>query len=241
MTNTTTAWALGLVLAAGTAAADTVDYSQSSPMQAASDRGVYGSITLDYQSISGGTLAVGDGTRPAGHIVYEVVSGPNAGSDFRTFCVELQQTVQDDPTVYDIVDLTDARTPGPSLTQSQVDEISAVVANAAALGWIDGNLQADTTQTNYEGRMGAIQAAIWSAIDAGIDVEDGDTSDSIRQAYNTLLDGSTYDSSLRLAGLRALASDTAQDMLYVVPLPPAVFAGAGMLGLCFGVRTMRRR
>ncbi len=55
------------------------------------------------------------------------------------------------------------------------------------------------------------------------------------------MDVNTYDATLRLAGLVALASDTAQDMLYVVPLPPAVFAGAGMLGLCLGVRTLRRR
>jgi hypothetical protein len=229
---------LGLIFATAGANADIF---QVAPPAASADRGTYGSITLDYQSIAGGTLAIAGGTRPAGHIVYEVVSGPNPGSNFRTFCVELQQNVQDGPTEYTIVDLTDARTPGPSLTQAQVDEISSVVANAVALGWIGGNLQADTTQTNYAGRMGAIQAAIWDAIDAGVDINDPATDDSIRKAYGTLLDGSTFDSSLRLAGLLALASDTAQDMLYVVPLPPAAFAGMGLLGACLGVRTMRRR
>lgn len=231
--------AAGLALCAMNARADIFEIDRS--MATITDRGTYGSITLDYQSIAGGTVAVNDGTLPSGHIVYEVVSGPGAGSNFRTFCVELQQTVQDDPTEYDIVDLTDARTPGPSLTQSQVDQISAIVANAAALGWIDGSLQADTTQANYTGRMGAIQAAIWETLDADVDIASADTDESIRQAYNTLLDGSTFDGTLRLAGLRALASDTAQDMLYVVPLPPAAFAGAGLLGLCFGVRTLRRR
>lgn len=232
--------ALGLMLATAAANAGIFEVPNGNAAMV-SNRGVQGTITLDYQSIAGGTVSVGDRTYPGGHIVYEVVSGPKAGSNFRTFCVELQQTVQDGPTEYNISALTDARTPGPSLTQSQADGISAVVANAAAMGWIDAGLQADTTQANYAGRMGAIQAAIWEAIGEDVNIDNASTSDSIRNAYSTLMSGLTFDSSLRLAGLRALTSSTAEDMLYVVPLPPAVFAGAGMLGLCFGVRTLRRR
>ena len=55
------------------------------------------------------------------------------------------------------------------------------------------------------------------------------------------MDDNTFDSSLRLNGLKAMVSEGQQDMLYVVPLPPAALAGLGMLGGIAGVRTIRRR
>jgi len=38
-----------------------------------------------------------------------------------------------------------------------------------------------------------------------------------------------------------MVAENQQDMLYVVPLPPAAFAGLGMLGGIAGFRTIRRR
>jgi hypothetical protein len=202
-----------------------------------------GTLTMEFDRLAAGgdSIVVEGSTRPAGHIVHTILSGPGAGSSFATFCVEIQQNVATGPTEYTIVDLTDARIPPPTLTQAQADGINAVVANAAALGWIDGRLQADEGQENFVGRMAAIQAAIWEAMDLDVDISDVATSDATRDAYMTLLDGSTFDASLRLNGLRALANPEGQDMLYVVPLPPAAWAGAGMLALGFGVRTVRRR
>jgi hypothetical protein len=205
-------------------------------------RGSYGQITMQFQRLAGGDrIAVGDSTYPAGHIVHNILAGNGAGSTYSTFCVEIQQNVASGPTTYDIVDLTDARIPGPTLTQEQADGINAVVANAVALGWLDHRLQADESQDNYASRMAAIQAAIWEAMDLDVDINDPETDDSTRMAYMTLLDDDTFDASLRLNGLVALANANGQDMLYVIPLPPAAWAGAGMLAACFGVRTIRRR
>ncbi len=55
------------------------------------------------------------------------------------------------------------------------------------------------------------------------------------------MDDQTFDSELRLHGLKAIVASGQQDMLYVVPLPPAAFTGLGMLGTIAGVRTIRRR
>ncbi len=202
-----------------------------------------GTLTMEFDRLAGGgdEVFVNGMTRPSGHIVHTILDGPNAGSSFATFCVEIQQNVASGPTEYNIVDLTDARIPGPTLTQAQADGINAVVANAVALGWIDGRLQADEGQTDFVGRMAAIQAAIWEAMDLDVDLSDPATSDATRDAYAVLLDGATFDPTLRLAGLQALANPDGQDMLYVVPLPPGVWAGGGMLAVGFGLRTARRR
>ena len=51
----------------------------------------------------------------------------------------------------------------------------------------------------------------------------------------------TFDSDLRLGGLKAMVNNGRQDMLYVVPVPPAALAGAGLLAGLGGVRVARRR
>jgi hypothetical protein len=139
------------------------------------------------------------------------------------------------------VDLTQAPLPGPQYAAGVGEAISAVIANAIALGWIDGRLQADASQGNYLGRMGAIQAAIWVATGDSVDINSSQTSSFVRSAYLELTDASTFDDSLRLSGLRALINGSRQDMLYVVPLPPAAVVGAGLLAAAFGVRARRRR
>jgi hypothetical protein len=201
------------------------------------------SLDLSFVSIAGGIdsarVRIGSSNVQAGHLFHEITSGPGAGSVFGSFCIELAQTVGSG--TYEIVGLTDAPVPGAPFTQGQADMISAIVANAAAMGWIDGRLQADSGQTNYLGRMGAIQAAIWEVAGAAVDVNHGGTTVALRDAYNELMDAQSFDSSLRLAGLKALVNDGRQDLLYVVPLPPAAFAGAGLLAVGFGVRAVRRR
>jgi len=160
-----------------------------------------GSINLAFNSFAGGSNI------QAGHLFHEITSGSQASVGTGT---------------YQIVELTKAPPPDAPFTPGQVNMISAILANAAAKGWIDGSLQADAGQTNYLGRMGAIQAAIWDAMDLHVDIDDPASSDAMRAAYQTLLDNSTFDPTLRLANLRAVANPDRQDMLYIVPLPPAV-------------------
>lgn len=202
-------------------------------------------VTLNFDELAGGPNAMrvrlATQTLTAGHLNYTVVAGAPAGS-LSTFCIDLDQLIRTGDIVYEVADITDAPVPGTStFSQGQADQVSAILANAVALGWIDGRLQADSGQTNYLARMGAIQAAIWEALGETLDLNSGDTTPALHAAYDVLMDSQTFDGSLRIAGLKALLSDESQDLLYVVPLPPAAFAGAGLLAACFGVRAARRR
>ena len=230
-----------LGLSAGMVSAETVGVKFTDFARGTSE----GTIDLRWTGISGdgasGRVLVNGVQRQAGHIFHDVLSGPQNGTSYATFCIELRQNVGSGVVTFDIVDLTQAPLPGPQYAAGVGEAISAVIANAIALGWIDGRLQADASQGNYLGRMGAIQAAIWVATGDSVDINSSQTSSFVRSAYLELTDASTFDDSLRLSGLRALINGSRQDMLYVVPLPPAAVVGAGLLAAAFGVRARRRR
>ncbi|MFK7882756.1 MAG: thioester domain-containing protein [Phycisphaerales bacterium] len=216
-----------LVLAAGSsmAMADTVD--------------------VRYRSVAGGTdaakLKVGSHTYYAGHMVHEFTSGNRSGERFSTFCIDLAEAANTSGTTYQIVDLADAPAPGVPYGQAVADRINSIVANAAQLGWIDNKLQADTDQVGYTGKMGAIQAAIWEALDGDIRLGSSRTSDDLAFYYSELMNQQSFDPQARINGLRAIVAQNQQDMLYVVPLPPAALAGAGLLLGIGGLRVARRR
>ncbi|MFK7882757.1 MAG: hypothetical protein AB8F26_01060 [Phycisphaerales bacterium] len=203
------------------------------------------SVDLDFQQVAGGSGAadvrIGSETFQAGHMVHTITSGPNAGSSFSTFCIELAELAVTGSATYQVVDLADAPAPGVPYGQAVADDISAIVANAAALGWIGTDLQADSNQTGFTGKMGAIQAAIWEAVGGDVNINSSQTSDELAFYYTVLLNGATFDDSLRVSGLRALVAVGQQDMLYIVPLPPAALAGAGLLLGIGGLRVARRR
>ncbi len=202
-------------------------------------------VDVRYIGLAGGSdashLRVEGGTYYAGQMMHEFTSGDRAGEVFGTFCIDFSEAANTSGATYDIVDIADAPMPGTPYGQVVADKINAVVANAAALGWIDNKLQADANQTDYLAKMGAIQAAVWEAFGSDIEIYDAATSSSLATYYDILTNDQTFDSSLRLNGLRAIVAEGQQDMLYVVPLPPAALAGLGMLGGIAGVRTVRRR
>ena len=65
-------------------------------------------------------------------------------------------------------------------------------------------------------------------------------SSSVRNYFAQFRDLSASYSD-NLAGFRASSRSGSQDQLVIIPLPPAFFAGAGMLGLVMGARYLRRR
>ncbi|MEM9374048.1 MAG: hypothetical protein AAGA55_10435 [Planctomycetota bacterium] len=203
------------------------------------------SIDLRYTGVAGGSDAskvrVGSSTYFAGHMVHTIQSGQRAGESFSTFCIELEEAAKTDSATYEIVDLADAPAPGVPYGQAVSDEINAIVANAVELGWLDKRLQADTEQSDYHARMGAIQAAIWEALGGDIRLNSGRTDDELAYYYGVLMNPGTFDDSARINGLRAVVAAGQQDMLYVVPLPPAVLGGAGLLIGLGGLRVARRR
>jgi len=202
-------------------------------------------VDVRYTGVAGGSsashLRVEGGTYYAGHMNHEITSGNRAGETFATFCIDFAEHANTSGATYQIIEIADAPMPGTPYGQAIADRINAVVANAAALGWIDSRLQADTEQTDYTAKMGAIQAAVWEAFGSNVEINDSRTYNSLANYYNILTDTQTFDSSLRLQGLKAIVAGGQQDMLYVVPLPPAAFAGLGLLGGIAGVRTVRRR
>lgn len=202
-------------------------------------------VEARYTGIAGGSdsahLRVEDGTYYAGQMMHEFTSGDRAGETFGTFCIDFSESARTQDTTYQIIDIADAPMPGAPYGQAISDKINAVVANAAALGWIDNQLQADDEQEDYYAKMGAIQAAIWEAFGSDIQIENQRTDGDLESYYYELMNGQTFNSSLRIQGLKAMVSEGQQDMLYVVPLPPAAFASLGMLGGFIGLRTIRRR
>jgi len=203
-------------------------------------------VDAKYTGIAGGyshssQLKVGSSTYLAGHMIHEYTSGPRTGDRFSTFCIDFAEYANSTDTTYEIVEIADAPMPGTPYGQAISDKINAVVANAAELGWIDNQLQADTNQSDYYAKMGAIQAAIWEAFGSPINIESSRTDGDLADYYYELTNPQTFDDTLRLNGLKAMVAPGVQDMLYVVPLPPAAFAGAGLLMGIAGVRSVRRR
>lgn len=213
---------------------------------AVSGSAIADTVDARYTGLAGGDnamhLQVAGNTYFAGHMTHTFTSGDRQGESFSTFCIDFNETANlNQNSTYQIVDVANAPMPGTPYGQGIADQINAVVANAAALGWIDNRLQADTNQTDYLAKMGAIQAAIWEAFGSDVQVGNSRTTNALESYYNTLTDGNTFNSHLRINGLKAMVADGQQDMLTVVPLPPAAFAGLGMLAGIAGVRTVRRR
>ena len=202
-------------------------------------------VDLDYIGIAGGTSAatarLGSSTYYAGHMNHTITSGSQAGQSFFTFCIEVGEYASNGSATYDIVDIADAPNPGSPYGQTKADAVSAIVANAYAMGWIDAKLQADSGQADYLAKMGAIQAAIWEALGHDFQVNSSGTSSALRTQYNLLTNENSFDGSLRMRNLMAVVAQGQQDQLWIVPLPPAGFAGLGLLGGLAGVRAMRRR
>jgi len=200
-------------------------------------------IDLNYTGLAAGSSAdkarVNSTTYYAGHMRHIIDSGPQTGQTFDTFCIELGEFVSNGSATYEIVDVALAPSSSAPYGQTIADNVSAVVANAHALGWIDSRLQSTGTVDDIS-KMGAIQAAIWEALGHNFQSTNSATSDGL-ETYYGILTGGSFDSSLRMTGLRAVIADGQQDMLYIVPLPSGALAGLGLLAGIAGVRTVRRR
>ena len=175
-------------------------------------------------------------------MTHVITSGSRAGESFNTFCIEVGQFASNGSATYEIIDLADAPNPGSYYGQERADAVNAIVANAVAMGWIDNRLQAVSSDAdlNLE-RMGAIQAAIWEALGHNFRENHNRTDDGLAARYAELTNENSFDAELRLNGLRAVVADGQQDMLYIVPLPPAAFAGMGLLGGLVVARRLRQR
>ena len=206
--------------------------------------GITVTTNLGTAGYSGGLIefTYGVGGSPAGMAAGQFV-GPQ-GSTFNTFCIELDQGASQLMKSYDIVDLASAPNPaagganpnnpnayGPTIATA----IKKVVAAAIGLGWLNGDLSAASATT---AQLAAIQGEIWRAVYGNASYSNGGVNTAATTLANTVTAG-TYGSSVK--GLRAMVSGSSQDQLYVVPLPPAAFAGLATLAGIAGVSRLRRR
>lgn len=235
---------LALSAASGMASATSVTFNRDSSLDA----------------LAGG-VSVFSVARTAGHIgfIYNPNPAPGTGGgqfasgSFATFCIELDQTAGG--AAYNIVDLSAAPNPptggaNPNNPNSYGSAIATRIATAAKAGmlagWIGSDLSLITSgnASTDKARMAAIQAVIWEAIyDTGsFDRTSGNvvsTSVTMNSMWDQL--AAHFANDGQVAGLRAAVSSNRQDQLYVVPLPPAAFAGLATLVGIAGVSRIRRR
>lgn len=205
-------------------------------------------FTAEFEDIHGRNNAILiDGVaQNAGHMEFQY-SGPipsNAVGQFRnstffTFCIELQQ-VGRNPEPYDIRKISDAPNPSSSnggmpYGSADEQEVHAVVAAAIRLGWLNSDISLGTASQN---ELAAIQGMIWKVLFDGSTVV-GNTA-GVTAAMATLEAEAASDPNARVQNLRAMANPDAQDQLYIVPLPPAAWAGLAMLGGLAATRLRRR-
>lgn len=163
--------------------------------------------------------------------------GQFKNASFKSFCIDLQNNL---PGMRDwhIVDIADAPSPGTPYGADRSNAVQAIVAAAIRLNWIQGDL----TGAN-DVRAAALQAGIWAAlVDGNISLADvSSNSQVVEDAWEELFDEYSLNTNARVANLRAMVTEGSQDMLYVVPLPPAALAGIATLCGLAGVSRLRRR
>jgi len=224
---------------------------------------------LNYQGIestSGGNVTHAAGV--AGELKHETRNRTGAAANLpqyiSSFCIELGQFTQSGYNNFDVVSIIEAPNPasnGPGDNVYGVEvqrRIHSVLRAAIDAGMIDARLQPASGSTAAE--MAAIQLGIWEAIwetGSTLDLASGNSTlvghdFGATNALNTALASLSASANnyialeaddfgtFKVAGLVALTSSNAQDQLAVVPLPPAAFAGLGLLGAAGVVRRLRK-
>lgn len=221
---------------------------------------------LDYQAVDTDSSVNTAGV--AGELRHTTRNRTGAANDlpvtFSSFCIELQQHTSGDWNDFQVRSLLEAPNPdrnGPGDTgygQQIQMRVHAVVRAAIDQGLINDRLQ--PTDNANRGNMAAVQLSIWEAIwelNGDLDLADGtsrldnhnfERNNAMNDAFNGIMNqansllalGRNDFNSYKVAGLVALTSSGAQDQLAIVPLPPAAFAGLGLLGAAGVVRRLRK-
>lgn len=166
-------------------------------------------------------------------------AGQFSGNRFYTFCIELQD-INNGSTDYDLGEISDAPNPvssngGVPYGEADMQEVNAVVAAAVRMDWINGDLSR-VAGTSPE-QLAAIQGAIWAVLFDGMTVEGVG---GVATWMDTLMAEAASDPTARVSGMLAMSSADSQDQLFIVPLPPAAFAGLLTLGGIAAASRIRR-
>ncbi len=256
----TTIIATALVAAAGAAQADSMGSLKMKHQGGGSLlSGLQYRATVDGDNVSASV---------AGEIRHKTKNRSGAARDLpqymSSFCIELGQSTSNGYRTFEVRSILDAPNPESNSPhdagygQQIQQRIHAVVRAAIDSGIIDARLQPASGATAAE--LAAVQLGIWEAIweqGGSIDLTSGNsmlhghdftTSNALNTALASLtaqansfvaLSRSEF-SSYKVAGLVALTSSNTQDQLAIVPLPPAAFAGLGLLGVAGVARRLRK-
>lgn len=190
------------------------------------------------------SVNVGRGSNSAGYLNLEYVGAPAstvgqfATGSFQTFCIDIQAvntSAGSNPYTWTIEAIRDAPTPGQNYGIAVELRIKEIIAAAIGEGWIKSDLSNNGSSAT---RIAAIQALIWNNIPAFAFVAPTANISADYIALENFANGAYAGQGV--AGLRAITTN-GQDMLYVVPLPPAAFAGLATLVGVAGVARLRRR
>jgi len=221
------------------------------------------SVTIDRDSgqdaLTGGVSVFGIG-RIAGHIGFAYNPNPAPGTgagqfasgSFATFCLEIDQSAGSG--TYQIVDVAAAPNPTGGANPNQPNSYGSIIAGRIGVAvkagilanWIGSDLSliSSGNATTDNERMAAIQAAVWEAIyDTGafsnMTGQVVTTTGGLNARWTEL--SAFFGNNGVVAGLRGIVNANRQDQLYIVPLPPAAFAGLATLVGVAGVARLRRR
>lgn len=205
-------------------------------------------MAFDFQASFTGQsngVDVGRGGVTAGYMNLTYVGTPYqhgvgqfANASFQTFCIDVQTistAAANNPYNWTVELIQDAPTPGTAYGPAVESAVHSIIAAAIGLGWINSDLSNNGASNE---QIAAIQALIWNTLPAFSPVA---PTANIAVDYGVLdaAATTTYLNST-VSGLRAITTQ-GQDMLYVVPLPPAAFAGLATLFGVAGVARLRRR
>ena len=155
---------------------------------------------MNYTSVAGGSSAmhlqmVGV-TYNAGHMTHVFTSRARSSQTFNTFWIDVNEAATPGTATYQIIRLENALIPGAPYGPVKAAAVSDVIANAISLGWIDGNLQGDSSQAGYLGKMGAIHAAIWVALGFDVQVGASQTSAALKTCHAQLMSAMTANATM---------------------------------------------
>ncbi len=177
------------------------------------------------------------------------------GRTLGTFCTDILERVDSNWRTHNLAEVTDAPTTQNRANAAMGDGKSNRLAQLYNYGQTAGLLNgqggwasnADTGANKDQGA--AFQLLVWEIVFGDASETNWESSgalrvsglsSSVRNYFAQFRDLSASYSS-DLAGFRASSRSGSQDQLVIIPLPPAFFAGAGMLGLVMGARYLRRR
>ena len=249
--------------AAAVAAAGTVASADSFGSLEMKYRGgglLQGGLGYQADQIPSGSVSSGTG----GELRHETRNRTGAATNLpvyvSSFCIELGQVTSGSWRTFEVTSILNAPNPetnspgGSGYGETVQRRIHSVVRAAIDAGIIDARLQPVSGTTQQE--MAAVQLGIWEAIweqSGTLSLAGGtSTASTTNSAVNSALSGilssannfmaleASEFGTFKVAGLVALASSNAQDQLAIVPLPPAAFAGLGLLGVAGVARRLRK-